>query len=134
MFGFVPVIQRSDGTYMKDTGPMLRYIARHNNFYPSDPLEAWRCDWLVEKYQPLINVMNAHNFEFGQKSKDGFKNVTEKVLPEFLTLIEPFCKDGWLIGDGSQIYMCDFVIGSIYTDQFANVDNWMPKEIRAEMM
>ena len=30
--------------------------------------------------------------------------------------------------------MCDFVVGAVYTDQFVNEDNWMPKALRDEIL
>ena len=59
-FGSLPVIERADGTFFKETVPMARYIARHNGYYPSDPMEAYKNDMFVEKYQPMINNMHAH--------------------------------------------------------------------------
>jgi glutathione S-transferase len=49
-FGSLPVVQRSDGTYMKETVPICRYIARHHGYYPTNTLEALRNDWFVEQY------------------------------------------------------------------------------------
>ena len=37
--------------------------------------------------------------------------------------------EGWLIGDGTKIYLCDFFLGTIYTDIFSNGRSWLsPKE------
>ena len=47
----------------------------------------------------------------------------EDVLPEFLNQCN--LKDGWLIGDGSKIYVCDFFLGTLYTDIFNNCYSWI---------
>ena len=126
-FGSMPVIERSDGTFMKETPPMARYIARHNGLYPEDPIEAWRNDWIVEKFQPVINYFSAHCLAFGKAKEAGIVKAYE-IGDAFFPQIEEFCKDGWLIGDGSKIYMCDFFVGSFYTDSFSNPKSWVPKE------
>ena len=110
---------------MNETVPLGRYIARHHGYYPTDPMEAFKNDWLVEKYQPVINGMDAHLFKFGKEKKDMIHKVCTELLPNFFKLIEEYTKEGWLIGDGSKIYMCDFFIGSIYTDLFVNQSSWM---------
>ena len=38
-FGGIPVAERSDGTFMNETQPLARYIARHNGYYPANPVE-----------------------------------------------------------------------------------------------
>ena len=67
----------------------------------------------------------------GKAKRDGIVKAY-KVSDEFFPHVEEFCKDGWLIGDGSKIYMCDFFVGSLYTDVFGNPKTWMPKEKRDE--
>ena len=62
--------------------------------------------------------MDTSVFMFGSKKDARVKENCEKNLPDFFKKIEEFCKEGWLIGDGSKIYMCDFFIASIYTDLF----------------
>ena len=42
--------------------------------------------------------------------------------------------DGWLIGDGSKIYMCDFFIGTIYTDVLGNNESWIDAKTRREFL
>lgn len=37
-------------------------------------------------------------------------------------------RDGWLIGDGSKIYMCDFYVGHVYCDLFDNPGSWLKQE------
>ena len=54
-YGGLPVAERSDGTFMNETQPLARYIARHNGYYPSDPIEAWYSDYYTNMYEPIIN-------------------------------------------------------------------------------
>ena len=113
---------------------MGRYIARHHDLYPSDPLEAFRCDWLLEGYTPLLNVLNSHNFELPGDAKKHKKEVLEEKLPAYLKKVTPYAKEGWLIGDGSKIYFCDFFIGSLYTDCIGNELSWASKDERNKLM
>ena len=110
---------------MKETVPMVRYIARLHGYYPADPLEAFRNDWFAEIYQGILNTIY-----YGKKSSAGAKKAVEVGLPEFFKKIEEYCKEGWLIGDGSKIYMCDFYIGSIYSDLFVNKKSWLTDKHR----
>ena len=43
-YGELPVIERSDGTYMKDCLAISRYLASHLKFMPEDDFENYRCD------------------------------------------------------------------------------------------
>ena len=49
-YGELPVVKRTDGTYMRETVPIARYIARHNDLYPTDEIEIWKNDWIVQKH------------------------------------------------------------------------------------
>ena len=69
--------------------------------------------------------MDSHEFMFGKKKRDAIVDVTTNLLPNFFKRIEEYCKEGWLIGDGTKIYMCDFFVGSVYTDLFINKTSWM---------
>lgn len=62
---------------------------------------------------------------YGAKKAECIKEVTENLLPNYFKKIEEFCQEGWLIGDGSKIYMCDFFVASIYADLFINSKSWM---------
>ena len=53
--GGLPVGIRSDGTFMSETQPIARYIARHCGFYPTNPLECFYCDKYAILYEPIIN-------------------------------------------------------------------------------
>ena len=125
-FNVLPVLQRSDGSYMRETVPMARYIARTHGYYPSNPVEAFRCDWFVQIYQPVINTMDLPAFMIGSTKTKQIKHNCEILLPEFFKKVEEFCKEGWLIGDGSKIYMCDFFVASILPDILENKYSWMP--------
>ena len=51
-------------------------------------------------------------------------------IPEFLRQTEKFYgkEEGWCIGDGSIFYICDFFVGSIYTDFFKNPHSWAKQD------
>lgn len=130
----MPFVQRADGSYMKETVPIARYIARVHGYFPADVLEAFRCDWIVQLYQPIINGMDANIFMTGSKKTENQWDVTKNLLPNFFKSIEEYTKEGWLIGDGSKIYMCDFFVGSIFTDLMQNETSWMSKEMKKHIM
>jgi hypothetical protein len=116
-YGAVPVCMRADGSLMKETEPIGRYIARMCDLYPTSPIECYRNDWLCESiYKPCFDKLNVHNLSLGQQSRDLFKYCTEIGLPKFMEAVTPYVKEGWAIGDGSKMYMADFYIGSIWTD------------------
>ena len=129
-FGLLPVITRSDGSYMYETVPVARYISRVHGYYPISPRESFKCDQLIEKYQKIINVMDLSVFMFGSAAKARVKLNCEDILPNYFKVIEEDCKEGWLIGDGTKIYMCDFFVGSIYADLILNPTSWMPKNYK----
>ena len=64
--GALPAVKRSDGSYMKETAPISRYLARHNGLYPTNPREARECDLMVEGLWPvLLGKMNDWNLQIG---------------------------------------------------------------------
>ena len=67
---------------------------------------------------------------YGAKKVACIKDVTERMLPNYFKKIEEFCESGWLIGDGSKIYMCDFFVASVYSDLMVNKKSWMTEEHR----
>lgn len=116
-YGAVPVCMRADGSLMKETEPIGRYIARMCDLYPKSPIEAYRNDWICEsQYKPCFDKLNIHKLALGQDAKDKFKYISEIGLPKFMEAMTPYVKEGWAIGDGSKMYMADFYIGSIWTD------------------
>jgi hypothetical protein len=44
----LPIFERTDGTFMNETVPVNRYIARHNGYWPTNPRECYDCDYIVE--------------------------------------------------------------------------------------
>ena len=51
--------------------------------------------------------------------------VVEELLPNFFKKIENYTKEGWVVGDGSKLYMADFFIATIYTDLIDSPSSWM---------
>ena len=75
--------------------------------------------------------MNGWNLEFGSTSKNHRAAVLATVLPDFFKAMVPYTsKGGWLVGDGRQIYMCDFFVGQIYTDLVVNEKSGFTKAER----
>ena len=84
MYGQLPVVQRSNGTYMKETVPIARYIARHNSLYPTDDIEAWRCDFIIQRYQTVISRLNLHTYQTGMDALKTRISLFDEILPKFL--------------------------------------------------
>jgi glutathione S-transferase len=124
-YGGMPFCIRSDGGIMRETDPILRYICRHNNMYPSNPLDAYKNDFLVEKYQKFFNDVHLCILTFGAESKKNRANSVAKIIPEWLEMMKPYYCDGWVVGDGSTFYMADFYVGTIWTDVINNPGSWL---------
>ena len=84
IYGELPVVQRSDGSFMKETVPIARYIARHNNLYPKDDIEAWRCDFIIQRYQTVISRLNLHTYQTGMDALKTRISLFDEILPKFL--------------------------------------------------
>jgi len=66
-YGELPVIERSDGTYMKDCLAISRYLASHLKFMPEDDFENYRCDQITQTFYGLYTgKILPHNFEFNK--------------------------------------------------------------------
>ena len=61
-----------------------------------------------------------------EERKEMYPNIFDVILPNFLKQIEERCKDGFLVGDSLSI--CDFWIGGLYTNFFANPNIGFGKE------
>ena len=67
-YGELPCIERSDGTFMKDTLAISRYLAAHFRFMPEESMENFWCDQITEIFYGLyIGKILPHNFEFNKK-------------------------------------------------------------------
>ena len=125
-YGGMPFCIRSDGGIMRETDPIVRYIARHNGMYPTDAREAYQNDLIVEKYQKYFNDVHLSILTFGAESKKNRAMSISTWTPEWLKKMdEHYCGDGWCVGDGSKFYMADLYIGTIWTDIINNPGSWM---------
>jgi len=61
-YGGMPFCTRSDGSIMKETDAMMRYICRQSGLYPTDPLTAYKNDWFCEpdQYGTFFNKVHQH--------------------------------------------------------------------------
>ena len=82
--GSLPCAERSDGTFMNETQPIARYIARHNGYYPTDPIEQYWCDYWTNMYEPIIFNMNLLLGMFGSAKKVFYRKVVDEIIPTAL--------------------------------------------------
>ena len=80
---------------------MARYIARNNGLYPTNPLEAYQCDMLMDAWGSVLLAMNGWNFEPSTAAAKSKEKALNEILPKFFDKLKPYTsKDEWLIGDG----------------------------------
>lgn len=46
----VPVLELGDGTRIGQSTSILRFLGKKHGYYPEDPLEAHKCDYLLDSY------------------------------------------------------------------------------------
>jgi hypothetical protein len=124
VYGGLPFAVRSDGSVMKETDPIGRYICRFCNLYPTVPIDCYWNDYIIQWYQKFFNEVHLSLLTFGAESKKARAASLATVLPEWLEKMKKFYKEGWVVGDGSKFYMADFYIGTIWTDILNNPGSW----------
>jgi hypothetical protein len=129
-YGGLPFTVRKDGSIMKETDPIARYICRQCDLYPTAPLDAYWNDFIIMKYGTPFNQVHANLLVFGAEKKRTRALALSTVLPDYLTAMAPYYKEGWVVGDGSKFYMADIYIGTFWTDILNNPGSWIKPEER----
>lgn len=52
--GQLPCLELSDGLKMGQTNAILRYLGKKYGYYPSDPLKAYKMDYIIDVYEDVI--------------------------------------------------------------------------------
>ena len=99
-YGGMPFCERKDGSIMKETDPIARYICRQIDEYPTNPLDCYRNDYIIQRYQGFFNNVHKTVLTFGAESKKHRATALAETLPNWLTEMTPFVKEGWVVGDG----------------------------------
>ncbi len=56
-FGQLPVLKHGDGLVLAQGGAINRYAARLGGLYPTDPVEASRCDMIIEEVMDVFSCL-----------------------------------------------------------------------------
>jgi hypothetical protein len=99
-YGGMPFCVRSDGSLMKETDPIGRYICRFCDLYPTVPIDAYWNDYIIQWYQKFFNLVHLSLLTFGSESKKARAASLATVLPEWLEKMKPYYKEGWVVGNG----------------------------------
>ena len=113
--GGLPQLELQDGTIMGESMAVLRFLGTKLGYYPSDPMEMYICNCLVEAYNDVFDGFHAPFFAPEDKKAAPIKDLFEKKIPYIIGKFnERFGKAKWLAGD--KITIADFCIGKLYTD------------------
>ena len=113
---------------------ITRFLGGKLGYYPTDPLEAYEVDQLVDTFADCIDkVYKPHFIKDEIKQEEALKELFEQVLPKFLDFITPICTKGaFLCGD--KLTVADFWIGGLYTNYLANESISFAKDRFAETL
>lgn len=135
----VPILELADGTKIGQSVSILRFLGKKYGYYPEDPLEAHKCDYLIDCYNDkflgiALNTAlpdNILNFKPPMLPGDIKLPVPipNKAIPKWIEFLEPYLNEGEFLC-GEKLTIADFVIGGLYTNTITNdntlfgVDKW----------
>ena len=120
--GQVPALEMEDGTKLGESMAILRLLAMKHGFYPEDPMEAFRCDEMMDAYNDVIGKIYTPHFANSQEAKEAkYPEIFDTVMPNLLKAIDAQCAKGEFIA-GKNLTAADFCIGGLYTNYLANKD------------
>jgi len=115
----VPTLQLSDGSKIGQSESILRFLGKEHGYYPDDPIEAHKVDYLIDCFQEKFLGLAVNSYMPKQLIESGLPLVVNDQIPDFLDFLDPYLEDGkFLCGD--KLTTADFVIGSFYTNMIAN--------------
>jgi len=126
----VPVLELGDGTKIGQSVAILRFLGKKYGYYPEDPLEAHKCDYLIDCYNDkflgiaLNTALPDKVLNFKPPMLPGLEvklpvPVPNKAIPQWIEFLEPYLKEGEFLC-GEKLTIADFVIGGLYTNTFTN--------------
>lgn len=115
----LPIVVLPSGQILRQSIAIYRRLAAENGFYPPDPELALPCDWITYTYYDYYNNDGLVKGD-GQTDDEWVKGVFEGKLPKMLAAFKPFLENEHKFLLGDELYLCDFVLGSFYTDVVTN--------------
>eukprot|EP00954_Amorphochlora_amoebiformis_P027584 1386353-Amorphochlora_amoeboformis.AAC.2 len=96
-FGMVPIL-KVDDEQISESAAILRFIGKLSGLYPEDPIAALKVDEIVDAWEnpqaPITFTFLPGKFgvekeKFDEKEKKRVRKfINDKVLPEFITILE----------------------------------------------
>ena len=115
----MPCLELPDGQKFGQGNAMLRFLGKRHGYYPTDPMEAYKCEELIDVYRDLVDRIQSWYPMFQKNHEKMNADLLGIAIPKFLDYIEPVCgKHKFLVSDN--LTTADFFIGSMYTNYFAN--------------
>ena len=120
--GQCPALELNDGTMMGEGYSISRYLGSVHGYYPTDPMEAYEVDCMLDGYEDILGKLVKPAFTPENEREalyDGIFNKEKGTLTKFLRVCEPMCAKGeWLCGP--KLTVADFWIGGMYTNLINN--------------
>jgi glutathione S-transferase len=114
--GGMPIFHTKEGKRMGQSRAIYNYIARQNGYYPADPELSFPCNFIMETYYDYYDKLVFLSPPTEEDLKAVFEERIPKMLAQFKPWLENDCK--FLLTD--ELTMCDFVLGTFYTDLVTN--------------
>mmetsp|Transcript_7412 Transcript_7412/g.12523 ORF Transcript_7412/g.12523 Transcript_7412/m.12523 type:complete len:210 (-) Transcript_7412:72-701(-) len=130
----LPALEMADGSRIGQSNSILRLLGMKHGYYPTEPMKAYESDMLCDVYADVIGVMYKPLFAEGQGKLDIMEDIFTKVLPKFLTFLEPILAKGTKFLVGDSLSCADFWIGGLYTNYFNNKGVGYAPERFAELL
>ena len=65
---------------------ILRLLGMKHGYYPTDPMEAYKCDSLIDGYMDVLGKIYKPHFKADGPEKDeAIKEIFEKLIPGFVS-------------------------------------------------
>jgi hypothetical protein len=100
-------------------------MARKMGYYPADPDACLINDWIVETYYDYYDILVSPSFAAltGGSQQDidaAMKKVFGEIIPKMLKQFAPYLKSKCKFTLSDNLHLCDFVLGTFYTDLVTN--------------
>ena len=98
---------------------ILRFLGKKYGYYPEDPLEAHKVDYLIDCYNDKFLGIALNSALPPQLLESPFSIPSNKAIPEWLDFLEPYLAEGQFLC-GEKLTIADFVIGGLYVNTIIN--------------
>jgi glutathione S-transferase len=113
----LPILVYPDGRILRQSKAIYRHIAKEHGFYPGDPELAFPNDWIVDTYYDHYNDNGLTNFN---ATEEWVKTTFETKIPSLMNKLKPYLENEHKFLLDSEPLLCDFVVGTFYTDLVTN--------------